>query len=84
MPMTGCPGSCGHNLCLMASGAESDSAPGPENRADRKTIEGLGSDFAICVIEGDPHTCLDSDRIHHAGAQAFQITPGADVIWMPE
>lgn len=50
------------------------SAPGAGKTAlIEKTIEGLGSDFGIGVIEGDPHTCLDSERIHRAGAEAIQI-----------
>src|SRR3989339_260558 len=38
-----------------------------------KTIEGLGGELEILVIEGDPHTSLDSDRIMAAGARSLQI-----------
>jgi len=38
-----------------------------------KTIGALGSRFAINVIEGDPYTRLDSERIIHAGGGGVQI-----------
>lgn len=38
-----------------------------------KTIEGLSNEFDIMVIEGDPHTRLDSDRVTALGANAKQI-----------
>lgn len=36
-----------------------------------KTVARLGD--RVLVIEGDPYTCLDSDRINVAGARAIQI-----------
>ncbi|MFH1135134.1 MAG: hydrogenase nickel incorporation protein HypB [Pseudomonadota bacterium] len=38
-----------------------------------KTIAGLGGRFGILVVEGDPRTSLDGDRVTAAGARAFQI-----------
>ena len=38
-----------------------------------KTVEGLKDELGILVIEGDPHTCLDSDRIAILGAKSKQI-----------
>ena len=38
-----------------------------------KTIGELGSTVAINVVEGDPYTSLDRDRIIHAGGDSVQI-----------
>ena len=38
-----------------------------------KTIERFKSDYSITVIEGDPYTSLDSDRINRTGAKGIQI-----------
>ena len=38
-----------------------------------KTIGELGSTVAINVVEGDPYTSLDRDRIIHAGGDSIQI-----------
>ncbi|SLM29851.1 Hydrogenase accessory protein HypB [Desulfamplus magnetovallimortis] len=38
-----------------------------------KTIEALSPNIAITVIEGDPYTSMDSDRINAAGARGIQI-----------
>ncbi len=38
-----------------------------------KTIEQLGEQLRIAVIEGDPHTGLDSGRVQAMGAIAVQI-----------
>lgn len=49
-------------------------APGAGKTAlIEKTIQGLGPQSGILVIEGDPHTRLDSDRITALGARALQI-----------
>ena len=38
-----------------------------------KTIERFKLDYSITVIEGDPYTNLDSDRINRIGAKGIQI-----------
>ena len=38
-----------------------------------KTIEKFKSGYSIAVIEGDPYTSLDSDRINLVGAKGIQI-----------
>lgn len=38
-----------------------------------KTIERFITDYSITVIEGDPYTNLDSDRINRTGARGIQI-----------
>lgn len=38
-----------------------------------RTIEKFKSSFSILVIEGDPHTRLDTDRIHAMGVRGVQI-----------
>ncbi|MCG8635283.1 MAG: hydrogenase nickel incorporation protein HypB [Desulfobacterales bacterium] len=50
------------------------SSPGAGKTAlIEKTVENLRDEFSILVIEGDPHTSLDSDRINRMGARALQI-----------
>ncbi len=41
-----------------------------------KTVERLQSELRIAVIEGDPTSTLDADRIEAAGVQAVQINTG--------
>lgn len=41
-----------------------------------KTVERLRGEFRIAVIEGDPTSTLDADRIEAAGVQAVQINTG--------
>ena len=41
-----------------------------------RTIEKLHDELRICVIEGDPATSLDADRIRAAGVPAVQINTG--------
>jgi hydrogenase nickel incorporation protein HypB len=41
-----------------------------------RTIEGLRDDLNIVVIEGDPATTIDADRVEVAGAPAAQINTG--------
>ena len=41
-----------------------------------RTIAMLHDEFKICVIEGDPATSLDADRIRAAGVPAVQINTG--------
>jgi len=41
-----------------------------------KTIEALGNDIAIGVLEGDIETELDAERIREKGAPAVQLTTG--------
>jgi len=38
-----------------------------------ETVKGLGGDFRILVVEGDPHTSLDRDRVLATGAESVQI-----------
>lgn len=38
-----------------------------------KTIDRLGADFFIRVVEGDPYTSLDSERVIRAGGESVQI-----------
>jgi hydrogenase nickel incorporation protein HypB len=38
-----------------------------------RTIEGLRDELSIAVIEGDPTTTIDADRVQLAGAPAVQI-----------
>ena len=38
-----------------------------------KTIDSLGNIFSINVVEGDPYTSLDSERIIHSGGESVQI-----------
>ncbi len=38
-----------------------------------RTIEGLGDELRLSVIEGDPFTSLDSERIVAAGISAVQV-----------
>jgi hydrogenase nickel incorporation protein HypB len=38
-----------------------------------ETIEALGDEMSLAVIEGDPYTTIDSDRIEAAGVEAVQI-----------
>jgi len=40
-----------------------------------KTIEALGA-VPLAVIEGDPQTSADADRIRATGARAIQINTG--------
>ena len=42
-----------------------------------RTVAGLGRELRLRVIEGDPTTSLDADRILAAGAPAVQINTGA-------
>jgi hydrogenase nickel incorporation protein HypB len=42
-----------------------------------RTVERLGSELRLRVIEGDPATSLDAERIAVAGAPAVQINTGA-------
>jgi hydrogenase nickel incorporation protein HypB len=42
-----------------------------------KTIQLLGGNQPICVIEGDQQTSRDADRIVQAGATAIQINTGS-------
>ena len=42
----------------------------------QKTIEALGGEFRIAVIEGDLESENDAKKVREAGAQAFQITTG--------
>ena len=41
-----------------------------------KTIEALGQELQLCVIEGDPATSLDAERVAAVGAAAVQINTG--------
>lgn len=41
-----------------------------------KTIQALGDEFGISVIEGDQQTSRDADRIRATGARAVQINTG--------
>ncbi len=41
-----------------------------------RTIEKLRNELRICVIEGDPTTSLDAERIAAAGVPAVQINTG--------
>ena len=41
-----------------------------------RTIEKLHDELRICVIDGDPATSLDADRIRAAGVPAVQINTG--------
>lgn len=38
-----------------------------------QTIRRLGAEFVIKVVEGDPYTHFDRDRVRRAGAQAVQV-----------
>lgn len=40
------------------------------------TIEALGTNSPICVIEGDQQTSVDAERIRATGVQAIQINTG--------
>jgi hydrogenase nickel incorporation protein HypB len=52
------------------------SAPGAGKTALLcKTIQALG-DAPLAVVEGDPQTSMDADRIRATGARAFQINTG--------
>ena len=42
----------------------------------KRTIERLKDEFRIAVIEGDPTSTLDADRIEAAGVPAVQINTG--------
>ncbi len=42
-----------------------------------RTVAGLGGELRLQVIEGDPTTSLDAERIVAAGAPAVQINTGA-------
>ena len=42
-----------------------------------RTIADLGTDRAVCVIEGDQETSVDADRIRAAGARAVQVNTGS-------
>jgi len=42
-----------------------------------RTIEALGRDVGVAVIEGDQQTSLDADRIRASGARAVQVNTGA-------
>jgi hydrogenase nickel incorporation protein HypB len=41
-----------------------------------RTIEGLRDELSIAVIEGDPATTIDADRVQLAGAPVVQINTG--------
>lgn len=41
-----------------------------------KTIEALGKELRLCVIEGDPATSIDAERVAAVGASAVQINTG--------
>lgn len=50
------------------------SAPGSGKTAlIERTVAGLSPSLPTAVIEGDPHTDLDSQRVRETGAQAVQI-----------
>lgn len=50
------------------------SAPGSgKTSLIEKTIQELGPTLRIAVIEGDPHTALDSHRVEDLGVTAIQI-----------
>ena len=42
-----------------------------------RTVRSLGAHLPVSVLEGDPETALDADRIGAAGAQVVQINTGA-------
>ncbi len=41
-----------------------------------KTLEAIGAEFPVAVIEGDQQTSADADRIRATGAPAIQINTG--------
>jgi hydrogenase nickel incorporation protein HypB len=41
-----------------------------------KTIETLSKELRLCVIEGDPATSIDAERVAAVGASAVQINTG--------
>ncbi len=53
------------------------SAPGSGKTALlERTIEALGSDYVVAVLEGDIETTLDAERVRAKGAYAVQLTTG--------
>jgi hypothetical protein len=41
-----------------------------------RTLEAIGADYPVAVIEGDQQTSQDADRIRATGAPAIQINTG--------
>jgi hydrogenase nickel incorporation protein HypB len=41
-----------------------------------RTLEAIGAEFPVAVIEGDQQTSADADRIRATGAPAIQINTG--------
>lgn len=54
------------------------SAPGAgKTTLIEKTVQAFQSEYAFLVIEGDPYTSLDTDRVNAMGAKGVQINTGA-------